>query len=221
MNTTRIKSVLFIFFMLVAFASKAQSADSIQNGKTTTNQATVSTNNKNDTIEVKSDTLIQQNEHLPRRATMLSAVLPGLGQIYNKQVWKVPVIYAGFAGWVLGIQWNQERYLSSRRAYFDLTDGDPSTSSYNDFFEVPITEEEAASNYEQRFLQAINGYNRQRTLVMVGTAAFYILNILDANVNAHFIDFNVSEDLTYNFKPIAIDPITNNPIFGVSLAYNF
>jgi hypothetical protein len=211
----------------VVLASNAQSGDSIQHEIISTNKQndtikpTVSTNKQNDTIPATVDTLSQQKEHLPRRATMLSAVLPGLGQIYNKQAWKVPVIYAGFAGWVWGIQWNQDRYISSRKAYFDLTDGDPSTSSYNDFFEVPITEEEAANNYEQRFLQAINGYNRQRTLVMVGTAAFYILNILDANVNAHFIDFNVSEDLTYNFKPIAIDPLTNNPIFGVSLAYNF
>ncbi len=196
--------------MLVLFSANAQSSDSIQN-----------TTNAPDSIAVQADSLTVHKEHLPRRATMLSAVLPGLGQIYNKQVWKVPIIYAGFAGWAYGIVWNQNRYINSRKAYFDILDGDPSTSTYNDFFRVPISEEEAAANYEQRFLQAIRGYNRQRTLVMVGTAAFYILNILDANVNAHFIDFNVSEDLTYNFKPVAVDPITNTPIFGVSLAYNF
>ncbi|MDA3816227.1 MAG: DUF5683 domain-containing protein [Prolixibacteraceae bacterium] len=212
MNTIRYKSILFLIFMLGGITTNAQQHDSIQS-KTSTNIQ--------EGIENPADSLTQQKEHLPRRATMLSAVLPGLGQIYNKQAWKVPVIYAGFTGWAYGIAWNQQRYISSRKAYFDLTDGDPATSSYNDFFEVPITEEEAVNNYEQRFLQAIKGYNRQRTLVMVGTAAFYILNILDANVNAHFIDFNVSEDLTYNFKPIAIDPLTNNPIFGVSLAYNF
>ncbi len=203
-----------IFGLLVINANaQPQPRDSIQNNNGTVSQEAL----KNPT-----DSLVVKKEHLPRRATMLSAVLPGLGQIYNKQAWKVPVIYAGFAGWAYGIAWNQDRYIRSRKAYFDLTDGDPSTKSYSDFIRNnEYTEEQAYKEFEQRFLQAVKSYNRQRTLVMVGTAAFYILNILDANVNAHFIDFNVSEDLTYNFKPVAVDPITNTPIFGVSLAYNF
>jgi hypothetical protein len=210
--------VLFGLFYLDGYAQDEERTDTLLNSFTSD---TTSVFIDNEIIEPDtSETKI----HLPRRATMLSAVLPGLGQIYNKQALKVPFIYAGFAAWAWGIQWNQSYYIKYRKAYFDLTDGDPTTTENYKFieerFEIEIDENNPGT-LTNSVMQQIERYNRQRSLVMIGTAAFYILNILDANVAAHFIDFDISEDLTYSIKPIAIDPATNTPVLGVSFAYNF
>ena len=169
------------------------------------------------------DTLTIHGEkklHYPRKATMYSAVLPGLGQIYNRQIWKVPIIYGAFVGFGIAIEWNQSRYLKVKRAYFDVNDGNPNTQSYKEI-SPDVDEFNRPSNLNTKYLNAIEGYSRQRNLVIIGTVAFYILNVLDANVNAHFIDFDISEDLSLNFEPVSVDPLTNNPIFGATLSYNF
>lgn len=222
MNTL-VKLIFLIAFGLLALSSHAQNEEHAD---------TLYYSLEADSIVQPFESHIEPNEtdtstiniHLPRRATMLSAVLPGLGQIYNKQTWKVPFIYAGFAAWAWGIEWNQSYYIKYRKAYFHLTDGDLTTTENYRFIEEQHgaeIDERNPGTYPTRIMQQIERYNRQRSLVMIGTAAFYILNILDANVAAHFIDFDISEDLAYSFKPIATDPLTNTPIFGVSLAYNF
>ena len=70
-------------------------------------------------------------------------------------------------------------------------------------------------------MRNIEHYSRLRDLFIIGTAAFYLLNILDANVNAHFIDFDISEDLTLNIEPMPTSPYNNTPIPGLTLVYNF
>lgn len=175
------------------------------------------------TTEVWADSVLMDpvKVHLPRKATIYSAVLPGLGQIYNKKWWKVPFIYGGFAALGYYINDNHQSYKVNVKAYLDLDDGDPLTNSYQVFYEVPIDEANPPSGWETTFKSRITYYSRQRDLYIIGAVAFYLINILDANVNAHFIDFDVSEDLTFKFEALPSDPMTKTPLPGVTLVYKF
>ena len=173
-----------------------------------------------DTLYVQSDTIAPL--HSTHRATMYSAVLPGLGQIYNGSWWKVPIVYGGLASCGVAIGWNNNRLREVRTAYFDITDNDPNTKSYEALFEglgYNFSNPSTLTNVRNSLGTAITSYRRQRDLMIIATIGVYILNILDANVEAHFIDFDISEDLSLNIKPYTIDPLRNKPIFGAEFAF--
>lgn len=158
--------------------------------------------------------------HFPRKATMYSAVLPGLGQIYNKQWWKVPFIYGGFA--YLGYTINQKRQynIDIRNAYLDLVDDDPLTNSYVKIDKYKDAESNISSS-KTILYKEIRASAQDRDTYILFTAAFYLFNILDANVSAHFLDFDISEDLTFNLTPVYSPVAANYPIPGFTLVYNF
>lgn len=182
----------------------------------------------NDTIIADSviyelpDTTLEQKKHIPSRATMYSAVLPGLGQIYNRQTWKVPFIYAAFAGIGYGIHWQHSNYMNYKKTYYHLNDNNPETTFYQDFLKIDIDEFDKPSTLNNQIIAKIEKFKRDRNLVIIGAAAFYLLNILDANVNAHFIDFDISEDLSLELQAL---PRNNyfytQQAYGAVLTYNF
>ena len=123
-----------------------------------------------------------------RKATILSAVIPGAGQVYNRKYWKVPIIYAGLGG--IGYLYyfnNQEyRYFSSNLAA--LSDNDSSTKN-----ETPYTSDQ--------LIEIKKDYKRSRDFALIGVVAIYLLNIVDANVDAHLATFDVSDDLSLKLSP--------------------
>lgn len=138
--------------------------------------------------------------HSPRKATIYSAVLPGMGQIYNKKYWKVPLIYIGFGALGYFIDWNNDQYVLYRQAYADIVDDDPNTNSFED-----LNFEGRWDGQRQQFTTALqrakDNSRRNRDLVIISTAAFYALNIIDASVDAHLFNFDISDDLTMNWMP--------------------
>lgn len=125
---------------------------------------------------------------MPRRVTLMSAVLPGLGQVYNKHYWKVPVIYAGIGGFAhMFIVNNREfkYYRSNLRAIYDDDSSTNNTSGYS------------AENVQ---LQKVT-YRKRRDLAAIGIGVFYLLNVIDANVSAHLKTFDVSDDLSLHIAP--------------------
>lgn len=160
--------------------------------------------------------------HQPRKATMFSAVLPGLGQIYNRKYWKLPIVYGGFGGIGYMVHWNQSRLDMVTKAYFDLSDKNPETRSYEAIFPYRDFSTPSTILDTQSVLRRyIESYRRQRDLVIIGVVGFYLLNVLDANVDAHLIDFDISEDLTVEFVPFSIDPLSNLPILGAQVLLRF
>jgi len=140
--------------------------------------------------------------HSPRRATIYSAVLPGLGQIYNRKYWKVPLIYGGFVTFGYFINFNNDQYITYKQAYSDIIDNDPTTNSFKDLKVNPIFfEPDKISQLTERLRIAKDGSRRNRDLVVISTAVFYALNIIDASVDAHFFNFDISDDLTINWVP--------------------
>ncbi len=132
------------------------------------------------------------NAHSPRKATIYSAVLPGLGQVYNKKYWKVPVIYLGFGTIAYFINWNNDNYQLFRRGYFDLIDDDPETQGYLEIEAVKrnnydLNNPTHFNNLRTALMRQKDYFRRNRDLLFIGMVGFYGLNIIDASVDAHFL----------------------------------
>jgi hypothetical protein len=209
------KITLWLAFVFLTIATV--NAQQPQDGYTNTEVDHVEIN---DTLSTKATKKV----HLPRKATIYSAVLPGLGQIYNRKYWKVPFVYGGFGALGYFVYWNQSRLELVTNGYFDISDKNPETKSYENIEEFKGRDWKNSSvlkDTQSVLRRSIDSYRRQRDLVIIGTVGFYLFNILDANVNAHLIDFDISEDLTMVMVPYSVDPITHFPVPGLSLTLKF
>ena len=151
----------------------------------------------------------------PARSAMYSAVLPGMGQIYNRKYWKVPIVYAGFAGIGWYMNFTNEEFVRYRNALDFRIDGNPQT--VDEFIDDPRYTEEVLTRFKDY-------YRRQRDLTFILTAVFYALNIIDATVDAHLIDFDVSEDLGLKVGPSFLDheqPFARRPGARMGLGVRF
>ena len=161
--------------------------------------------------------------HSPKKAAMYSAILPGLGQAYNKKIWKIPFIYAGFGGIGYFIGWNNKNYKIIRLAYSDLTDLDDLTNSHLDLDASQYYDLNNSSE-KDKFKTALNKqqdyYRRNRDLLVISMFGFYGLNIIDASVDAHFFNFDISEDLSFNWQPTMID-VDEQLVYGFNCKFNF
>ena len=161
--------------------------------------------------------------HSPKQAAIYSAILPGLGQAYNKKYWKIPIIYIGFGTLGYFISWNNKRYKVLKLAYGDLTDGDPNTDSYLDLDAAQyydLDNESERNQFQNGLNKQQDYYRRNRDLMIIGTAVFYALNIIDASVDAHLFDFDISEDLSFNWQP-AMQNTNDQLVYGVNCKFNF
>ena len=164
-----------------------------------------------DSVQIKKKEVV----HSPRKATIYSAVLPGLGQIYNRKYWKVPLVYGGFATLGYFINFNNTEYVKYRQAYSDIIDNDPNTNSFVKLFTDPRSLEKANIAQSTERLRVYKDYwRRNRDLLVIGTAVFYAINIIDASVDANFFNFDISDDLTINWTPGPI-MCMNNKLIGL------
>lgn len=139
----------------------------------------------------------------------MSAALPGLGQVYNGRWWKVPIIYGGFAGLTYMAVSNNENMLRYKNAYLLRVDDDPDTV------------DEFSGIYSDANLQQLKtAHQRNRDLSFILMGILYVLNIVDANVDGHLKDFDVSEDLSLRLRP-TLQPAGPNhlPAAGVALTF--
>jgi len=147
---------------------------------------------------------LTQSTHSPRKAALLSAGLPGLGQIYNRKYWKVPIVYAGLLTSAYYINDNYKQYKTYKEAYLIRIDSDPNTTD-NFLGEY--------SNGDLIILKDFYRRNREISIFcLVGT---YILNIVDASVDAHLFYYDISEDISLN-----ITPTSTKEFSGISLTLN-
>lgn len=144
----------------------------------------------------------------PSKAAFYSAVLPGLGQGFNKKYWKIPIVYAAIGTSIYSYDFNQKKYWDYRNAYKSRKAG-----YKNDPYQDLIID-------DNRLLDGADFHKKNRDLSMVFIVGFYILNILDANIDSHLKQYNVNETLT--LKPYLNhgDELTFESI-GLSLNLNF
>ncbi len=143
----------------------------------------------------------------PKLATILSAVLPGAGQVYNNKTWKTPIIYGGFATNIFFIDFNNRRYqlfLNALRASDD-----------------PNLENPFPNLNRDALVRNVNFWRRNRDLNYFIFVGIYALNIIDAHVDAHLSAFDVSEDLTFKFEPTFEFLAAGSNLVGLSMKINF
>lgn len=143
----------------------------------------------------------------PSKAAFYSAVLPGLGQAYNHSYWKIPLVYGGLGAGVYFYKRNNDKFHEYREAYKRRLAG-----YEDDQFQGRISDE--------GLIQAQKVFRRNKEVSIFFTIAWYALNIVDANVEAHLKQFNVDDNLSikpdYNF-----DNVMQQSSYGLSLNYKF
>jgi hypothetical protein len=130
-------------------------------------------------------------DHNPTKAMWMSAALPGLGQYYNQKYWKIPIVYAGFSTLAYFSITNRQEYVKYRDAY----------AIKQEFGEE--TPEDPIYNYSPDQLLRMREYyqsNLELNYILFGV--FYLLQIIDASIDAHFYDFNINDNLSLEFDPI-------------------
>ncbi len=159
----------------------------------------------------------------PVRAVWMSALCPGLGQIYNRRYWKLPIVIGGFMGLGYGSSWNNGMLADYTRAYTDLMDNDPSTKSYMDFFPPNTDESTLNRSWLERTLKSRKDYyRRNRDLCIICMVGVYLVAMVDAYVDASLSNFDISPDLSMQVSPALIqDPQNRLPALGVQMAFNF
>ncbi len=162
----------------------------------------------------------ETNPLAPSKAAFYSAVLPGLGQIYNRRYWKVPIVYAAIGTGVYTYIYNDDLYNRFRDAFKRRRAGFTDDEFYdlNNSGIVP-----GSPDFSDQALQdAQERYQRDRDLALLITIALYALNIIDANVDAHLKQFNVDQNLSMDFRPyLEYHPITSVPNYGMSITVKF
>ena len=155
----------------------------------------------------------------PQKAIWYSALCPGLGQLYNRRYWKLPIVGAGVMGIAYAIGWNGKYYTAYTNAYRDIADDNPNTDSYLDLLPKGYTGYNIAQlttlvkNRQQTF-------RRYRDLSIIGAVGVYLICMIDAYVDAQLYDFDMSPDLS--FRPQSVSPgLGGIKGFEVSLAFQF
>jgi hypothetical protein len=179
-----------------------------------------------DTLKpVSKKPVVQEEVHSPRKAAIYSAILPGLGQAYNKKYWKIPLVYIGFGAIGYFIDWNNDYYQLMRKGYRHWTDGNDETTGYLEIEAIEkmnydINDPRDYEHVKTSLQKQQDYFRRNRDLLIISFVGFYGLNIIDASVDAHLFNFDISDDLTFDWQPSMLN-IDNNLVYCVNLKFNF
>ncbi len=191
----KILLLYILFFVCVCSTVQAQQNDSLKNKI------------RKDSIQTK-HAVKKAIYSSARKATIMSACLPGLGQIYNKKYWKAPVIYVALGGlgyWGITNQIKYKYYSNNLKAIYDDDESTINSTLYNS--DQLVT--------QKRY------YRKYRDIAIIVGALVYLVNIIDANVDAHLKTFDVSDDLSMQIKPYSNLDYNNKLQAGLTLKLNF
>ena len=166
----------FLLFVFISYFSLSAQTDSLRI-------------NFKDSSSLNSPKKFVYKKHSPKTAAILSAIAPGAGQIYNKKYWKLPIVWGGLAG--VGYLWVNEnnRFQDAKTSYLSLIDSDPTN-------DIPLNGTTNVTVIQTKK----NVYRNQRDMYLIFGILFYGLNIIDATVDAHFMNFDVSDDLSMHLN---------------------
>ena len=197
------KRRLVILFLIASVAVSNVLAATLQNDSI----YLISTS---DTVKVvETEEYVSKSTFQPdaQKSVWLAAVVPGLGQIYNRQYWKVPIIYGGALGLAYGITWNDRMFVDYNKGYVDLMDKDPNTNYFEYLLPEGVTLNNSNKDYYTRVIKTkLDNYRRYRDLCIIASAVFYLLTILDAYVDAQMFDYDINPDLSLEVVPTVIAP---------------
>lgn len=151
-------------------------------------------------------------EPIPKKAGLFSAIIPGTGQIYNRQYWKVPLVYGAAAAGIYFFSFNYNQYTSYKKAYFGrLTNGG----------NVLASETEEQKRYTTADLKTLQDeYRKYLDMTVMLSALGYAVQVIDAIASAHLKNFDMSRDISFQFKPTATPTYAGVGV-GVGVTMNF
>ncbi|MBS3993263.1 MAG: hypothetical protein KGZ87_06070 [Bacteroidetes bacterium] len=149
---------------------------------------------------------VEYNPLAPAKAAFYSAVLPGLGQAYNKKYWKIPIVYAALGTSIYVYNFNDDAYNRYRTAYKLRLAGK------QDEFTTDTGQYTLSTN---ALITAQKGFKKDRDLSLLVTGIFYVLQVVEASVNAHLMQFNIDDNLSFNPQLIQND-FNGKPLVGAS-----
>lgn len=176
------KGLLVLLMLFCGLRSMAQ--DSLRVMRDSTFEAAAA-----DTVLLKS----YATRYDPRKALLYAAVVPGLGQIYNKKYWKLPLVYGGFVGFAYGVNFYQEGYIKYKAELFDNLE-----KGYVNNGDIEPGDVFSTANYRR----IVDQYKRQRDFMLILMAGMYLLQIIDAHVDAHLKEFDVNPTLQVSVRPV-------------------
>jgi len=154
----------------------------------------------------------------PSKAAFYSAILPGLGQAYNKKYWKIPIVVGAIATGIVVHDFNNKQYNRYRDAFKRRLAGFTDDEFYGvdangNPANIPIISDDALIRAQRQF-------RRNRDIATLITIGIYVLNIIDANVDAHLLQFNVDENLV--MRPhFQYNPMEDSSDLGVTVNFKF
>jgi len=220
-------TIIIVLLLIHLVPEKTAGQDTIPPSRMTRELNPVSTQIP-DSIEILKKKYTRPLKLDPMKATMLAATFPGAGQIYTRKYWKIPFVYAGFAGLGYAVAYNTKWYNTYIKAYQDFTDAIPATDSYAELIKSPPQEvydpslesedydAENAAWIQDQLLAQVDYFRKYRDLSYIGIAAWYLISILDANVDASLSDYNVNENLKLGISPMTV-PYHNFTALGVGM----
>lgn len=188
----KVNAPLILFFLFFVMQFQAQEQDTLslatQDGSLITSQV----------VKEAYDPLA------PSRAAFYSAVIPGLGQAYNEKYWKIPIVYAGIGTSIYFYTTSRKEYNRFRDAYKRRLAG--------------FDDDEFQGIADETLIRAQRSSRRNMDVSIAVAVGFYLLNIVDANVDAHLKQYNISEDLSLS-PNLDFDPYQATTNYGLSLTY--
>jgi len=169
---------------------------------------------------------------VPKQAVIYSAVLPGLGQIYNRKYWKLPLVYGGFMGFIYAVSWNNKNYSDYADAYISIVHDAQNNidnpenwdESWQSFVPAGLDPADYILNdsFKSRLKNGMDFYRRYRDLSIILTVGWYLICMADAYVDARLFDFDISDDLSMRLTPV-VTPQTpyNSQLYGLSCSIKF
>jgi hypothetical protein len=189
-------SIILLLFFGLFFSQEIKPFDTIKTEKQVVEE-----------IENANVSTIQK--YNPTKAGLYSAVFPGLGQYYNKKYWKIPIVWGAVGTGVGIIVYNDKQYRRYRTAFLAELNGQP-----HEFDDLPYVDATVLGNTQDRA-------KRQRDYAIAITGVLYILNIVDAVVDAHLYDQKKDPDLAIKPTIIYDDLGVANGKAGLSLSFRF
>ena len=165
----------------------------------------------------------------PTRA-VLYALVPGLGQIYNRKYWKLPIVYGGLMGCMYAITWNNKNYQDYSEAYRDIifdqkNNADKPENWHTSWQELTSRDPSSLindSNFSEQLRSRKDYFRRYRDLSIIIAVGVYALSIIDAYVDAQLFDFDISPDLSMRVEPVVTPKTSVTPgTYGVNWSLKF
>ena len=210
LSADTISQIDSVAFQSIKDRKKTLKKENLSSNDSITNKKSISRDNTETTpktIDYKPD---------PVQVVWMGAIIPGYGQIINRDYWKLPLVYSAYLGCAFAINYCSTRYETYRSAYRDIRNPNPAANSYLDLLQSGTVESYPGglAGLEKNLEAAYNNYRRYRDLSVIISVAVYGISIIEAYVAAQLYDFDISPDLSLKLHPT----ILTNHFGGIDLA---